>query len=296
MATHEPLQNVRVFLQNAADLRLFGAGWVWQDRRVEAGFMLAAFSDAAIKPGYEGFSKHYSFGSPEYRTGLLNVLLFACPLLFVLPAAIWHSWKDNSGIDIIDGIGSTELYHIFISNRPGDIRPGSSGKPFEGYELKIVDEEGRDVARGEIGNLLVKGETAALSYLHNYEASRKTFLGEWLFTGDKYYVDDDGYYWHAGRSDDMMKVGGIWVSPVEVEATLVSHPAVLEVAVVGESDKVGLTKPKAFVVLNEGYGKSADLTDELIQYCKDNSYEYTECPRYIRVNCKAISIEVKRIS
>jgi benzoate-CoA ligase family protein len=197
-----------------------------------------------------------------------------------LPAPLWHAWKEKTGLDIIDGIGSTENFHIFISNRPGDIRPGSSGKPFAGYELKIVDGDGQEVAQGEIGNLLVKGETAALFYLHQYERSQRTFQGEWLVTGDKYYVDKDGYYWHAGRSDDMLKVGGIWVSPVEVESTLISHPAVLECAVIGSADKDDLIKPKAFVVLQEGYPDSNEFEQELIEYCKEKMAAYKR-PRWV---------------
>ncbi|MFN8456524.1 MAG: benzoate-CoA ligase family protein [Anaerolineae bacterium] len=197
-----------------------------------------------------------------------------------LPAPIWQQWKAATGLDIIDGIGSTENYHIFISNRPGDIRPGSSGKPFEGYELKIVDEAGHEVPQGEIGNLLVKSETAAQFYLHQYERSQRTFRGEWLFTGDKYYVDEDGYYWHAGRSDDMLKVGGIWVSPMEVESTLISHPAVLECAVIGREDQANLVKPKAFVVLREGYSPSEDMAQTLIQYCREHMAEYKR-PRWL---------------
>ncbi len=197
-----------------------------------------------------------------------------------LPAPIWHAWKEKTGLDIVDGIGSTENYHIFLSNRPGDIRPGSSGKPFDGYELKIVDEEGNAVPRGEIGNLLVKGETASLFYLHQYERSKKTFLGEWLNTGDKYDIDADGYYWHAGRSDDMLKVGGIWVSPVEVESTLLSHTAVLECAVVGQLDSAQLVKPKAIVVLKDGYSASDALANELIAYCREQMAEYKR-PRWI---------------
>lgn len=197
-----------------------------------------------------------------------------------LPASIWHAWKERTGLDIIDGIGSTENYHIFISNRPGDIRPGSSGKPVPGYEVKIVDENGDPVPRGEVGNLLVKGETAALFYLHQSERSRRTFQGEWLFTGDKYYVDEDSYYWHAGRSDDMLKVGGIWVSPVEVESALISHPAVLECAVVGHADSANLIKPKAFVVLKEGRSPSEELKTELVEHCKEKMADYKR-PRWI---------------
>jgi len=197
-----------------------------------------------------------------------------------LPAPIWHGWKERTGLDIIDGIGSTENYHIFLSNRPGDIRPGSSGKPFLGYELKIVDENGNAVTPGEIGNLLVKGETAASFYLHQYEKSQQTFRGEWLFTGDKYYVDDDGFYWHAGRSDDMIKAGGIWVSPMEVESTLLGHTAVLECAVVGKTDQASLYKPKAFVKLKPGYEPSPALEQELIAYCREKMAEYKR-PRWI---------------
>lgn len=197
-----------------------------------------------------------------------------------LPASVWHGWKERTGLDIIDGIGSTENYHIFISNRPGDIRPGSSGKPVPGYEVKIVGEDGTEIPRGEIGNLWVKGETAALFYLHQYERSQRTFLGEWLVTGDKYFVDEDGYYWHAGRSDDMLKVGGIWVSPVEVESALISHPAVLECAVVGHPDTSNLIKPRAFVVLKEGHAPSTDLADALIAHCREKMAEYKR-PRWI---------------
>ncbi len=197
-----------------------------------------------------------------------------------LPAPIWHEWKERTGLDIIDGIGSTENFHIFLSNRPGDIRPGSSGRPFQGYELKIVDEEGQPVQPGEVGNLLVKGETAATSYLHQYEKSRQTFLGEWLFTGDKYTVDEDGYYWHAGRSDDMIKAGGIWVSPMEVESTLISHEAVVECAVVGVPDQSNLFKPKAYVVLRSGIEPSPALEEELIEYCRTRMAAYKR-PRWI---------------
>lgn len=197
-----------------------------------------------------------------------------------LPAPIWHRWKETTGLDIIDGIGSTEVYHIFISNRPGDIRPGSSGKPVEGYEVRIVDFDFNVVPPGETGNLLVKGDTVALSYLHQYEKSRKTFLGEWLYTGDQYYADEDGYYYHAGRSDDMLKVGGIWVSPMEVEATLTKHPAVLQCAVVGHADAAQLIKPKAFVILQEGYTPSDELANELIAFCRTHMADYKR-PRWI---------------
>jgi benzoate-CoA ligase family protein len=197
-----------------------------------------------------------------------------------LPAPLWERWKEHTGLDIIDGIGATEVWHIFISNQPGDIRPGSSGKPVQGYQVKILNEDNEPVPKGEVGNLLVRGETVALSYLHQYARSKETFLGEWLFTGDKYFVDDDGYYWHAGRSDDMLKVGGIWVSPVEVESALIGHEAVIECAVVAQADKDNLIKPKAYVVLREEIGESEELAKELIEHCRENMAGYKR-PRWI---------------
>ena len=197
-----------------------------------------------------------------------------------LPAPLWHAWKDRTGLDILDGIGSTENFHIFLSNRPGDIRPGSSGRPVEGYEMRIVDEEGARVAPGEVGSLHVKGETAAHSYLHDSGRSRETFLGAWLNTGDKYHEDDDGYFWHAGPSDDMLKVGGIWVSPVEVESTLIGHEAVLECAVVGACDDADLIKPKAFVVPARGVEPSEQTAEALVQHCIDSMAAYKR-PRWI---------------
>jgi len=197
-----------------------------------------------------------------------------------LPAPLWHAFHEITGIELIDGIGSTENFHIFVSNRPGDIRPGSSGRPVAGYECRIVDGDGNPVSQGEIGNLQLKGETAALFYLHDAERSRQTFLGEWLHTGDKYYEDDDGYLWHAGRTDDMLKVGGIWVSPVEVESTLIEHEAVLECAIVGVADDATLVKPKAYVVLNEGYVGDDVLADALVAHCAERMAGYKR-PRWI---------------
>jgi benzoate-CoA ligase family protein len=196
-----------------------------------------------------------------------------------LPAPIWHRWKDATGLEIIDGIGSTENYHMFIANRPGDVRPGSSGRPIEGYDVKIVDEAGREVAPGEVGNLLVRGETAALGYLHQYDRSKRSFCGEWLDTGDKYTVDQDGYYWHAGRTDDMLKVGGIWVSPVEVESCLLGHPEVAECAVIGRADVDALIKPKAFVVAKAG-ADIEQLPQRLMEHCAAHMAHYKR-PRWI---------------
>ena len=168
-----------------------------------------------------------------------------------LPEAVGQRWFDMAGVHILDGIGSTEMLHIFVSNRPDDVRYGTSGKPVPGYEAHIVDEHGRPVPHGEPGELVVRGPSAAEGYWNQREKTRRTFRGEWTYTGDTYTRDADGYYRYAGRSDEMLKVSGVWVSPFEVEEALVSHPAVLEAAVVGAADSDGLTKPRAFVILQE---------------------------------------------
>ncbi len=197
-----------------------------------------------------------------------------------LPPDIYFRWKKRFGIDILDGIGSTEMLHIFISNRPGEVKPGSTGKPVPGYELRLVDDEGRDVPPGEIGTLLAKGSSSAQQYWRKREKTRLTMQGEWINTGDKYYMDEDGFYWCAGRGDDMLKVGGIWVSPVEVENCLIEHHAVLEAAVVGSMDPKGLVKPKAFVVLSGGESPSPELEKELKQWVLDRMAKY-KYPRWI---------------
>ncbi|MEI9479745.1 MAG: benzoate-CoA ligase family protein [Deltaproteobacteria bacterium] len=197
-----------------------------------------------------------------------------------LPEEIFYRWKQRFGLDILDGIGSTEMLHIFLSNQPGAIRPGSTGKPVPGYDLRLVDDDGKEVPQGEIGTLMVKGGSAAQLYWRKREKTRMTMQGEWINTGDKYYVDEDGYYWCAGRADDMLKVGGIWVSPVEVENCLSHHAAVLEAAVVGVKDEQGLVKPKAYIVLREGYAPSEELAEELKQWVLDRLAKF-KYPRWI---------------
>jgi benzoate-CoA ligase family protein len=185
-----------------------------------------------------------------------------------LPASIYNRWYARFGIEILDGIGSTEVLHIFISNRAGEVRPGSSGKVVPGYAARILDEDGREVGVGEIGNLLISGDSICAYYWNKHEATKRTIIGEWIRTGDKYHVDEDGFFWYDGRSDDMLKVSGQWVSPVEVEGVLIAHPAVLECAVVGVRDEAGLTKPVAYVVLKDGYRPSAELMHELQEFVK----------------------------
>ncbi|QLA81335.1 benzoate-CoA ligase family protein [Acidovorax sp. JMULE5] len=194
-----------------------------------------------------------------------------------LPAEIAQRFKAHFGCDIIDGIGSTEMLHIFLSNRPGDIRYGTTGKPVPGYEVQLRGEDGQSVPDGEVGDLYIRGPSAALMYWNNREKTRDTFQGGWTKSGDKYVRDADGYYTYAGRSDDMLKVSGIYVSPFEVEATLMQHTAVLEAAVIGKQDADGLTKTKAFVVLKDG---KAATQDELKAFVKEKLAPY-KYPRFI---------------
>jgi benzoate-CoA ligase family protein len=197
-----------------------------------------------------------------------------------LPAAVWERWKERFGIEILDGIGSTEVLHIFISNVPGACRPGTSGKVVTGYEARVVDQDGNQVGAGEIGDLTVSGDSTCAYYWNQHERTKDAIQGHWFRTGDKYSVDDDGYFTYHGRSDDMIKAGGIWVSPNEVEATLVEHPAVFECAVVGAPDAAGLCKPKAFVVCAEGHLPSAALADELVVHVKSRIAKY-KYPRWV---------------
>jgi benzoate-CoA ligase family protein len=197
-----------------------------------------------------------------------------------LPASFIKKWRKLFGIEILDGIGSTEALHIFLSNQINDIREGSSGKIVPGYEAKIVNEEGEDLPINEIGDLLIKGDSIAQGYWNLHEENQKKFKGEWLATGDKYYVDAEGYFWYCGRSDDMLKVGGIWVSPVEIENTLLQHDAVLEVAVIGKESEQGLVQPKAYIVLKEGIERSDELEEEIKHFVKTNLAPY-KYPRHI---------------
>ena len=197
-----------------------------------------------------------------------------------LPAEIGRRWKEHSGVDILDGIGSTEMLHIFLSNRPDDVRYGSTGKPVPGYAIRLVDEAGQPVARGTLGELQVSGPTAAIMYWNNREKSLATFQGPWTRCGDKYIQDEEGYFIYCGRSDDMLKVSGIYVSPFEVEAALMTHAAVLEAAVVGAQDEQELVKPKAYVVLKNGVQPSPQLAEELQAHVKSLLAPY-KYPRWV---------------
>ena len=212
-----------------------------------------------------------------------------------LPASIWRRWNETFGLTILDGIGSTEMLHIFVSNTPDELKPGSSGKPVSGYDATILDEEGYPVESGEAGYLSVKGDSAAAYYWRNHEKTKETMKGEWLFAGDWYRVDEDGFYWYEGRSDDMIKVSGLWVSPVEVENALGEHDAVVEAAAVGVPVD-GLTRVKAFVVLREGHEGSEDLVEELQDWCKDKlkRYQYPHLVEFIEELPKTVTGKIQR--
>ena len=276
-------------------------------------FFVYGLGGNLVLPWYVGASIVLYAGSPRMAAGVLATIdqfkptvLYSVPTAYItkltlpelakrydlsslrlcisageaLPAAVWQQWQKETRLAILDTLGCSETFHTFLANRPDDLRPGSSGKPSPGYEVRIVDEAGQDLPPGEIGTLLVKGESTVLFYLHQYEKSRQTFHGEWLATGDKYYVDADGVYWHAGRSDDMFKVGGLWVSPVEVESVLLTHPAVLECAVVGWPDAQAMLKPKALIKLREGRSASNDLLRDLLRHCGESLAAY-KCPRWV---------------
>jgi benzoate-CoA ligase family protein len=213
-----------------------------------------------------------------------------------LPADIFRRWKDKTGTVILDGIGSTECLHIFIGNRLDDYRPGTSGKPVPGYEIKIVDEHGKPVRPGDSGRLWIRSESAAKYYWNKPEKTAETMVDGWLNTGDTYRQDEVGYFIYDGRSDDMLKVGGIWCSPVEVESCLIGHPAVLEAAVVGHADENSLIKPKAFVVLKQGGSGDSALTEELMALCKTTlaPYKYPRWVEYVTELPKTATGKIQR--
>ena len=198
-----------------------------------------------------------------------------------LPPEIGRRWSERYGCDILDGIGSTEMLHIFVSNRPGDVKYGTTGKPVPGYDVRLIDDDGNLVtARGEMGELQVRGPTSAIMYWNNREQSRATFLGDWTRSGDKYVEDDDGYFVYCGRRDDMLKVSGMYVSPFEVESALQTDPDVLEAAVVGWPDDDKLIKPKAFVVLKVPEKAGPALAQKLQDECRKKLAVY-KYPRWV---------------
>ena len=198
-----------------------------------------------------------------------------------LPVELYERWMSRFGVQICDGIGSAEMFHIYITNRPDEVKPGSLGRIVEGYEASIVDGDGNQLPTGEMGTLKIKGDTAALCYWNAHEKSKETFAGDWCTTGDQFHVDANGYYWYHGRTDDMLKVGGIFVAPAEIENCLLQHPAVIECAVIGQESAEGLVKPKAFVVLREGYEAADNTANDLKEFVKSQLAVY-KYPRWIQ--------------
>jgi benzoate-CoA ligase len=263
-------------------------------------FPMGAGAQSVLYPGrptpdsvFEMITRHRPtifFGIPTLYAAMLNAkdlerhdlssLRLCVSAGEALPDELYKRWRDRFAVEILDGIGTTEILHIFLSNRPGAARPGSTGQVVPGYEAMLVDDDGRPVPRGEIGNLRVKGDSTMAYYWNKHDKTKATLYGPWIQTGDKYHQDEDGYFWYAGRDDDMLKVGGIWVSPVEVENTLVRHPAVLEAAVVGAQDTDRLVKPKAYVVLKDATAGGGGLADELKSFVKDKIAPY-KYPRWI---------------
>jgi benzoate-CoA ligase len=218
--------------------------------------------------------------SPGAKNRDLSSLRYSTSAGEALPEEIYHRWKDTFDVEILDFIGSAELYHGYVSNRLGEVKPGSLGKLVPGYESMIIDETGKNVPDGEVGELCVKGQSAALLYWHEYEKTQKTFKGEWVHTGDLFKRDKDGYYWFMGRGGDVLKVGGIFVAPLEIENCVLAHPAVKECAVIGAPDSQGLVKPMAFIVPKESIQPSGDLANEIREYVKSHLAPY-KYPRWV---------------
>jgi benzoate-CoA ligase len=213
-----------------------------------------------------------------------------------LPAELYRRWRAKWGTEILDGIGSTEVLHIYISARPGCVVPGSSGRPVEGYDVRVVNDRGEGVPPGEIGDLIVKGPSTATSYWNRATETRQRMRGEWFLSGDKYTYDEDGNFWYEGRTDDMFKVGGEWISPIELENTLIEHEAVLECAVVPYDAGEGLLKPKAFVVLKESYPPAPELVDELQRFVRArlSSYKYPRLVEFLPELPKTAAGKIQR--
>jgi benzoate-CoA ligase len=197
-----------------------------------------------------------------------------------LPAPLFERFKERFGIEILDSLGSTETLQMVIANRPGEVRPGSSGKIIPGYEARLVDDDGNVVAPGEIGSLLIKGDSTCAGYWNQHEKTKDTFQGHWFRTGDKYWQDEDGYFWYAGRGDDLFKVNGRWLSPAEVESALIAHPAVREAAVVARNDGAELIKPAAYVVVNPEFIANEELARDLQDWVGERIGNYKR-PRWV---------------
>jgi len=229
----------------------------------------------------------------EYNLSSLRICLSSGE---PLPPVLFHQWKEKFGQELLDVVGSTEATHDFLANQPGKAKPGSSGQVTPAFEAKIVDDNGDEVPVGEVGHLMVKGDATAPYYWNKDEQTKRNMQGDWLKTGDTYYRDEEGYFWYCGRSDDMLKVGGLWVSPIEVENTLMEHPSVLEAAVTGETDRDGLIKPKAYVLLKGEYQASEQLKEELQSFVKGKlaPYKYPRWLEFVEELPKTVTGKIQR--
>lgn len=214
----------------------------------------------SVPTNFAALLAHHREDGPEFDLSSIRNAISAGESL---PAPLFHRFKERFGVEILDSLGSTETLQMVIANRPGEARPGSSGKLIPGYEARLVDERGNDVPTNEIGDLLIKADSTCAGYWNKHEKSKETFVGAWFRTGDKYAQDADGYFWYAGRANDLFKVNGLWLSPTEVESVLISHPLVREAAVVAREDGDGLVKPAAYVVLHDESSASEKLAEEL---------------------------------
>jgi len=231
----------------------------------------------SVPSNYSTLLSYRREGGPDFD---LSSVRHAVSAGEALPAALFRRFQERFGIEILDAIGSTEALHMFIANRPGAARPGSSGQILPGYEALIADESGQAVPDGEIGNLFIRGDSICSCYWNQHEKTKETIQGHWLRTGDKYYRDKDGYYWYVGRSDDMMKVKGMWVSPIEIEGVLLEHPAIQEAAVIGSADGNELIKPSAYVVLKAGEIGSPGLQEAIREHIASRLAAH-KCPQWI---------------
>jgi benzoate-CoA ligase family protein len=231
----------------------------------------------SVPTNYAALLDHRGTGDSDFD---LSSIRYAVSAGEALPAPLFERFRQRFNIEILDALGSTESLHMVISNRPGEVKPGSSGKILPGFEAKVVDESGRPVAPNEIGDLWVRCDSLCAGYWNQHEKTKNTFVDNWFRTGDKYRQDEDGFFWHAGRSDDLFKVHGLWLSPAEVESALVAHPAVLEAAVVAREDEAGLAKPAAYIVLKQEFAPTKLLACELQDLVADRIGGYKR-PRWI---------------
>jgi benzoate-CoA ligase len=218
--------------------------------------------------------------APDAQFNNISSLRFCYSAGEALPVELYERWMKTFGVEIYDGIGSAEMFHIYITNRPGDVKPGSLGRIVEGYEAVIVDAAQNEVPVGEMGTLRIKGDSAALCYWNAHEKSKETFAGDWCTTGDQFHIDEQGYYWYHGRTDDMLKVSGVYVAPAEIENCLLQHEDILECAVVGNDGGDGLIKPKAYVVLRAGQEPSDELANDIKDFVKARIALY-KYPRWV---------------